>query len=156
MYINGPWLINGLKKNNVNFGITAPPKGTVKQQVIMQGCGFAIPSCTTAKEKAAVYKFIEYWNSPEICKEWTMRNGFPPYLNAVINDPEVKADPIQRSIAPLAKLGRPWLSGLQSASMIENDALWPMIESVLTGAEKPADAVKKASNKIDEILKSSK
>lgn len=152
MYINGPWLINGLRKNGINFGITAPPKGSVRQQVPAGGVGFAVPSGTSAEEKKAVYEFIKYWMSPQILKEWSMRNGFPVWSHAVMNDPEIKADPIQRAISPLGSLGRFHGHGFQHAAALDNDILWPMLESILAGVEKPAGAVRKASQKIDALL----
>ena len=154
MYINGPWLINGLRQSKVDFGIAAPPRGTVRHQVIMMGVGFAVPSTTSAEEKAAAYKFIEYWNSTAVGKEWTLRNGFPPYLISVINDPDVKADPVQQAIAPLERLGRTWAPGFQNASLIDNDVLWPLMEAVITGAARPADALRAASEKLDMVLRS--
>jgi multiple sugar transport system substrate-binding protein len=154
MYINGPWLINGLKENKINFGITAPPKGSVRQQVISGGIGFAIPSTATKEEKDAAYQFIKYWMSHEISKEWSMKNGFPAWSKAVLNDPVIKADPIQSAISPLNTLGRAYNpEAYNSIGALDNDALWPMIESIVTGISKPADAVKKASNKMDEIFK---
>lgn len=156
MYINGPWLVNGLRKNNINFGIAAPPKGSVRQQVVSGGMGFAIPSCTKAAEKKAIYEFIKYWMSSEILKEWSMKNGFPAWSAAVMNDPEIKADPVLGAITPLGVLGRNETQGFQGISAIDNDVMWPMMEAVIVGAEKPAEAVKKASEKIDGILKSYK
>lgn len=157
MHINGPWLINGLKKNNINFGITAPPKGSVKQQVISGGIGYTIPSSAKPEEKEAAYEFIKYWMSPEILKEWSMKNGFPPFSNAVINDADIKADPIQSAISPLSTLGRGYNpEGYQSIGAIDSDALWPMIETVVAGSEKTSVVIKKASDKIDEIFKNSK
>lgn len=153
MYINGPWLVNGLKNNHINFGIAAPPKGTARQQVVAGGMGFAIPSCTRPDEVKAVYKFIKYWMSPEILKEWSLKNGFPAWSYAVMNDPEIKADPVQSVITPLGTLGRGYTLGLKNAPAIDNDAIWPMIEALLAGAEKPSDAAKKTSAKIDSILK---
>lgn len=151
MYINGPWLINGLRKNGIDFGITAPPKGSVRHQVPASGVGFAIPTGTSKAEKKAAYEFIKYWLSPEIMKEWSLRNGFPAWSLEVMNDPEIKADPIQGVISPLGSLGRHYALGFQYTSALENDILWPLIESVLAG-EKPATAVKTASAKIDALL----
>lgn len=152
MYINGPWLINGLRNNDINFGIAAPPKGSVRQQVPSGGVGFAVPSGINAAEKKAVYEFIKYWMSPEILKEWSIRNGFPAWSYAVMDDPEIKTDPIQGTISPLGSLGRFHGHGFQHAPTLDNDILWPMLESILAGVEKPADAVKKASQKIDDLL----
>lgn len=156
MYINGPWLINGLKKNNINFGITAVPRGTVRQQIISGGIGYVIPSSASEQEKAADYEFIKYWMSDKVLKEWSVKNGFPVWSNTVNKDPQIKNDPIQGSISPLGKLGRNYSQGYENAGLIDSDALWPMMESILTGATKPADAVKKASDRIDAILKNGK
>lgn len=73
-----------------------------------------------------------------------------------MNDPEIKADPIQGAISPLGILGRSYSLGFRNATALDNDALWPMIEAVLAGVEKPAEAIKKASANIDTILKNSK
>lgn len=155
MYINGPWLINGLKGNKINFGITAPPKGSNKQQVISGGIGYVIPTTAKQEEKDAAFEFIKYWMSPEILKEWSMKNGFPAWSQAVLDDPDIKADPVQSAISPLNTLGRAYNpEAYQSVAALDNDALWPMIESIVAGSTKPEEAVKKASDKMDEILNS--
>ena len=154
MVINGPWLVNGLKSNNIDFGMTAVPKGSTKQEIISGGIGYAIPAGTSQEVKDAAYEFIKYWMSPEVLKEWSLKNGFPAWENSVINDPEVKADPIQKAISPLNVMGRPYNPEAYSAiSAIDNDALWPMIEGIIAGAIKPEDAIKQTSDKIDEIFK---
>ncbi len=152
MYVNGPWLINGLKGNGVDFGIDGPPRGTVRRQVILGGVGFAVTASASPQAKQAAMKFIEYWNSPEVGKEWTLRNGFPPYLLEVIADPEIRTDPIQAAIAPLADIGRTWTLGYESGPLLDNDALWPMFEAVLTGAREPAEALRQAHETIQRIL----
>ncbi len=58
-----------------------------------------------------------------------MRNGFPPYLNSLITDPDILADPIQKSIAPLVHLGKAWPKGVTEGSVILSDILWPMVEA---------------------------
>ena len=154
MYINGPWLINGLKGNKINFGITAPPKGSSRQQVISGGIGYAVPSTAKPEEKEAAYEFIKFWLSPEILKEWSMKNGFPAWSSTVMNDADIKADPIQSSISPLSSMGRAYNpEAYQNIGALDNDALWPMMEAIVAGSSKPADAIKKASDKMDEIFK---
>jgi len=156
MYISGPWQVNGLRNAGINFGITAPPKGTVTQAAPLGGCGFAIPKGTTDELKSAVYEFCKYWLSPEILKEWTMKNGFPPFSNEVINDPDVMNDEIQQSIAPLGTLGKSYNLEIAIGSQLHNDVIKPMMDTILMGTGKPADVVKEASEKIDEIFQSSK
>lgn len=155
MYINGPWLINGLKNNKINFGITAVPRGTMRQQIISGGIGYVIPTTATSEEKAAAYEFIKYWMSDKVLKEWSVKNGFPVWSNSVNKDPQIKNDPIQGSISSLGKLGRNYSQGYENAGLIDSDAMWPMIEAVLNGTN-PADAAKKASDRINYILKNGK
>ncbi|UUZ86846.1 extracellular solute-binding protein [Paenibacillus sp. P26] len=155
MYINGPWLAPGLKSNNISFGIALPPKGGAARYTSFGGIGFAIPSSTPADQKKAVYDFIKYWNSTEIGKEWSLKNGFPPYLNSVINDPQVKADPLVSAMANMGDAAQPYLPNLTSAGKITNDILFPAIEALENGRP-AAEVTAKASAQIDDALKAEK
>lgn len=153
MIINGPWLINGIKSNDIDFGITAPPKGSERQQVIAGDIGFCIPSGVDETQKKAAYEFIKYWMSDEIIKEWSMRNGFPAWSYNAIEDEDIMSDPVLGAISPLSELGRGYNpEAFEGISAIDGDALWPMIESVIMGGTEPAEAIKVASEKIDEIF----
>ncbi|NLL70639.1 MAG: ABC transporter substrate-binding protein [Epulopiscium sp.] len=151
MVINGPWMVNGLRENEINFGVAPLPAGTKGVVGIAEVTGFAITKGITEEEKAAAYKFIEYWNTTEICKEWSMRNGFPPYLASVAADPEVQADPIVSVFSAVKDYGQAFGTGLASAAVINGDALFPMIENVVAGND-CQEELKKASEKIDELL----
>lgn len=153
MTINGPWLINGIKSNGINFGITAPPSGSQRQQVIAGDIGFCIPKGVDQKQKEAAYEFIKYWMSDEIIKEWSMRNGFPAWSHNVIADEEVMKDEVLGAISPLSIMGRGYNpEAFEGISAIDNDALWPMIEAVIIGDDEPSDIIKAASDKIEEIF----
>ena len=152
MYINGPWLINGLKSGNIDFGITAPPKGPKGHVVISGEIGFVVPA-SGKSTKEACYEFIKYWMSDAVMKEWSLKNGFPAWSNSVLADPEIMNDPIQSNIASLNSLGRAYNPGAYAAiSAIDGDALWPMIEAALTTNEAPATLIDTASAQIDEIF----
>jgi multiple sugar transport system substrate-binding protein len=152
MYINGPWLINGLKTNNVNFGVAAPPKGSVSQNTPLDASTFAVLT-KDPREKEAVYKFLKHWESLEVGKEWSLRNGFPPYLKSVFEDLAIKSDPTLSNQAVLGDIARRVLPNLAGSSRILDDVMFPLIEKVTTGADTPANAVKAASRQIDEILR---
>ena len=80
-FINGPWIINGLRENEINFGVKAVPACTgIKQDAAVIPVGFSIPSTTSDEHKELVYKFVNYWNSEEICTKWTKECGTPAYL----------------------------------------------------------------------------
>ena len=81
-----------------------------------------------------------------------MRNGFPPYLYSVINDPEVQNDAVQSAIAGLGDLGRVWGEGYAYSGLIASDVMWPLMEEVLTGAYTPEEGVQRAEKAMNEIL----
>ena len=153
MLITGPWLVNGLKSNNIDFGMAAIPAGSVRQQIISGEIGFVVPSTATDAEQAAAYEFIKYWMSDAVSKEWSLKNGFPAWKNSLLTDTDIMADPVQKAISPLNSLGRSYNPTAYSAiSAIDNDALWPMIESVFIGGVSPADALKAANDLINNIF----
>ena len=155
MYITGPWLAAGLKSNNVNFGVSLPPKGSAAQATIADGVGFAVPKGTSDEERLAAYDFVSYWNSTAIAKEWSQKIGFPPYLKSVAADPDIQADATIKAMSNLGSAGRTFLPGIVNADRINADVLFPLMEQIVGGLD-PAAGVKKASDAIDDILKSEK
>lgn len=152
MYIDGPWLIGGLKSGNVDFGITAPPAGSQGQSVISGEIGFVLP-VTNTETKEACYEFMKYWMSDEVMKEWSLKNGFPAWSNSVLADPEIIADPIQSAISPLSVMGRSYNPDAYGAiSALNGDAIWPMIEAALTTDGTPQTLIEDASTKIEEVF----
>lgn len=153
MYITGPWLAAGLKANNINFGVSLPPKGSAAQATIADGIGFAVPKGTPDEQRLAAYDFISYWNSTEIGKEWSQKIGFPPYLKSVAADPEIQANETIKQMSNLGDAGRTFLPGIIGADRINTDILFPLMEQIVSGID-PAEGLKRASDAIDEILKS--
>lgn len=153
MYMNGPWLIPGLKSHNINYGVANIPAGSVKASTILDGAIFDVPATTTGAHKTGVYTFLKYWNSTDVGVAWAEKVGFPPYLNSVINDPKVKADPTISVFAGAFSSGiaAPWLVGVPGGGKIDSDVLFPMIEQLQNGAT-AAEAMKNASAAIDKIL----
>ncbi len=151
MVINGPWMVAGLRSNEINFGVAPMPSGSEAVVGVAETTGFCIPAGTTDVEKAAAYAFIAYWNTTEICKEWSLRNGFPPYLYSVAEDPDVQADPIVNVFSKIAEYGVGVGEGLTSMSQINSDILFPLIENVIAGNDAQTE-LEAASDKIDEIL----
>lgn len=155
MYITGPWLAAGLKQQGIDFGVSLPPKGSSTQATIADGIGFGIPKGISEPKKKAVYDFLKYWNSTEIGKQWSLGIGFPPYLKSVANDPEIKANAIITQMSRLGDAGKVFLPGLVSADRINSDVMFPLMETIVSGND-PATSLKKASQSIDDMLKSEK
>ena len=151
MYANGPWLVNGLKENKINFGATTMPEGSEGAACVQEASGYVIPKGTDDASKAAAYDFVAHWNTTEIGKEWSLRNGFPPYLKSVISDPEIKDDPIVSTFSKMGSIARTFAPGIEVAPRIIGDVLFPLMESV-QGGEDPKTELKKASDAIDDML----
>ncbi|THF72878.1 ABC transporter substrate-binding protein [Cohnella fermenti] len=153
MYITGPWLAAGLKENNINFGVSLPPKGSAAQATIADGIGFAIPKGTSDEQKLAAYDFVKYWNSTEVGKKWSLAIGFPPYLKSVLADPDIQANETIKLMSNFGDAGRTFLPGFVTADRINSDVLFPLLEQIVSGLD-PVQGVEKASSSIDDILKS--
>lgn len=152
--LNGPWLNNGLKKNEINYGVTTIPQLIAGKQehAILDGVGFGIPASTDESKKSAIYEFVKYWNTTEIGKKWSLENGFPPYLTSVSEDAEVKADPIVSELGKQIEFAQPFLPGFEQLPSINNDVINPLIEKLLAG-EDPEKLMKDADKQINDLLK---
>lgn len=151
IYCSGPWLVSGLKENDINFGVTAMPSGTKEAAGVIEVQGFGVTSTCSDAEKAAAYDFIAFWNTTETCKVWSLRNGFPPYLKSVASDKEVQADPIVNALSSISEFGYSFASGVKAVNQINSDVLFPMIENVSSGNDCQTELTN-ASEKVDELL----
>ncbi len=151
MVVNGPWMVNGLKENDINFGVASFPAGRETTASVIEIIGFCIPKGTDKQSIMAAYEFIKYWNTTEVGKEWSLRNGFPPYLYSVAAEPEIQEDEIISVFAQISETGVPFAPSVIASSQIVGDVLFPMIESVGAGGD-PISELEKASLSINNIL----
>ena len=136
MYINGPWIIKGLRDNEINFGVTAIPPVTEGGDPAAQlvPVGFSIPKTTTEEHKQAVYDFVSYWNTTEICKKWTLECGTPPYLISAQEDPEIADDEITNILSEPLSYAEVIMK-YKGTTQAGNDALNPAMEEIAGGAD---------------------
>ena len=148
-FVNGPWIINGLRENEINFGVCAVPacEGVDADAAVIP-VGFSIPTTTSDEHKAAVYEFVKYWNSTEICYRWTAECGTPAYLKSV---QEMFADdPLTAALSVPLSYGHIECK-MNGVSQIASDALYPAMEEVFDGAD-IAETLDKYNTVIQEIL----
>ena len=152
--INGPWLNNGLKANEIDYGVTTLPQASAdgEKTAILDGVGYAIPASTDSDKKEAIYEFLKYWNTSEIGKKWSIENGFPAYLSSVAEDEEVKNDPIVSELSKQMEYAEPYLPGFTKIAAINNDIINPLIEKLLAG-EDPEQLMNDADDQINDLLK---
>lgn len=152
MYMSGPWQINGLNTAGINFGIAPCVAGSAGSFSPAGGCSFVIPKGTEEAKKEAVYKFMKYWLTDEVLKEWSRRNGFPVWSKTLMEDPEIQNDEVLSSISKATEIGRSYNLGYSLASQIDKDVMIPLFEKVITGASAPGDALQEASQAMDAVL----
>ncbi|NJE86105.1 extracellular solute-binding protein [Thermococcus sp. CX2] len=98
MMVNGPWSVASIKDAGIDFGVVPippiiqdgkeywpKPYGGVKDIYFAKGI----------KNKEAAWYFVKWFTTtPEVIKELSLQLGYIPVLPAVLNDPEVQADPV--------------------------------------------------------------
>lgn len=151
IYCGGPWLISGLKEAEINFGVTGMPTGEERAAGVIEVQGFGVTSTCSEAEKEAAYDFIAYWNTDQICKEWSLKNGYPPYLKSLADDEEIQKDEIVSALSSISDFGYNFAPGVKAASQVNTDVLFPMIENVIAGNE-PQEELQKAEEEINKIL----
>ena len=149
-FINGPWIINGLRENEINDGVKAVPSCVgVEQDAAVIPVGFSIPKTTSEEHKELVYKFVNYWNSEEIGTKWTKECGTPAYLISAqanfADDPQTLAlsEPLSYGHIECKKNG---------VNTISTDGLYPAMEEIFAGADIKA-TLDKYNDVIQGILK---
>lgn len=151
MYTSGPWNINGLNSLGVNYGITGIPAGGDGAYSAEGGCSWMLSKGADAATRAAVYKFMAYWLSDDVLKEWSNRNGFPVWSYSVLEDPEIQDNDILSAVSKASEIGRDWHLGLAVGSQIDSDVMKPMMEKILMGGD-VKESVEAASETLDAVL----
>ncbi len=152
MEMNGPWNINALNSLGINYGITAIPTGSDGAYSAEGGCSYMIPKGTDDATKQAIYKFMAYWISDDVLKEWSTKNGFPVWSYSLLEDTDIKNNEILSDVSAASTIGRDWHLGYAYGSQIDNDVMKPMMEKIFAGND-VKETLKEASGTLDSILK---
>lgn len=139
-FINGPWIINGLRENEINFGVTAVPpcEGNDPGAAVIP-VGFSIPKTTSEEHKELVYKFVQHWNSEEICTKWTKECGTPAYL--ISAQKNFADDPLTAVLSVPLGYGHIECK-LHGVTPIATETLYPALDEIVAGADIKATADK--------------
>ena len=116
--------------------MTAIPPATEGQDPAAQlvPVGFSIPKTTSEEHKQAVYDFVSYWNTTEICKKWTLECGRPPYLISAQEDSEITGDEITNILSEPLSYAEVIMK-YKGTTQAGNDALNPAMEEIAGGAD---------------------
>lgn len=144
-FINGPWIINGLRENEINFGVTAVPpcEGNDPGAAVIP-VGFSIPKTTSDEHKELVYKFVQHWNSEEICTKWTKECGTPAYL--ISAQKNFADDPLTAALSVPLGYGHIECK-LHGVTPIATETLYPALGEIFAGAD-----IKETADKYNDVM----
>lgn len=149
---NGAWAINGFREAGIDLGIAEIPAGINGTRKTWGGD--SILSITAdSKVKEAAWDFIEYWNSVDVQREWSLGTGAPPTRTDMADDAELLAgNPDITYFLKSAEYAELFLADNPKASRIDAEILVPLYESVSRGTSTPAEALKTADVQLNTLL----
>lgn len=101
----------------------------------------------------AAWKFIEYWNSPDVQRTWSAGTGAPPTRMDMSNDEELlNANPNIAVFMEASENARIFMAGQTLSSRFDTEALVPLYESVTRGLSSPQEALAAAEKTMNSIL----
>lgn len=159
MTVGGPWVTAGLDTAGVNYGIGLIPTGAAGDMNSVEVLGFSVTTAASDAEKAAAYKFIEWWNTEDAqgsspALEWSVANGFPAYTYSVQGKDEYKASAKLSAMSaanPDAPTDFIVDSSFPGINAIIADVIPEMINGVAFGDSSVEEALEKAQTAADKI-----
>ena len=159
MTVGGPWVTAGLDTAGVNYGIGLIPLGDAGDMNSVEVLGFSVTTAASDAEKAAAYKFIEWWNSENAAGsspalEWSVANGFPAYTYSVQEKDAYKTNAKLSAMSaanPDAPTDFIVDSSFPGTNAIIADVIPEMINSVAFGSSSVEEALAKAQAAADKI-----
>lgn len=144
-FINGPWIINGLRENEINFGVAAVPpcEGNDPGAAVIP-VGFSIPKTTSEEHKELVYKFVQYWNTEEICTKWTKECGTPAYL--ISAQKNFADDPLTSALSEPLAYGHIECK-IHGVNPIATETLYPALGEIFADAD-----IKETLDKYNDVM----
>jgi multiple sugar transport system substrate-binding protein len=153
MFTSGPWSVGSLKSVTEikdKWAIAPLPKG--KQEASVLG-GMDVIVLEQSKHKAEAAKFLAYWLSNEVQKDWASTLGFIPVRKSLYDDPAFKNDPTIAIFAKELAVSRSRPTIPQAGEI--DDLFGKAVQAALSGAKTPKQALDEAAAAAAEILASS-
>ena len=162
MTINGPWLSAGMDTAGINYGITTVPTGDAGPMNSVEVLGFSVTDIATEEEKAAAYKFIEWWNTMDAdgncpALTWSLENGCPAYLKSLIENDKYQANAKVMAMTNKDTSVRSDFitsSAFPGVGQIINDVLPQVTQPVLFDSKSTDEVLNNAQTLADDIVNS--
>lgn len=148
---NGPWAYQKYVDSGIDTGIALIPEGPRGHYTIGGNSCLAINANSNVPE--AAWKFIEYWNSIDAQKKWSMGVGFPPSRTDIPNDdPMFDSHPNTRYFMESSSFAKIYMEGQVLASRFNEEAIVPLYETVTRGTSSVKDALATAEQTMNSII----
>ena len=147
--------LTAVKKNaSFNFGVAELP-ANMRKGSPTGGGNFYIFKDTSAEEQAAAVKLIKFMTSPEKAAEWSIATGYMGVSPAAYETDALKA--YTASFPPALGARNQLENAVAEFSTFETarvrDGLNNAIQSALTGAKSPKDALVEAQSSAERLLR---
>lgn len=155
MNANGQWALPTFTKAGVDFGVAPLPKGDAGSAT-NTGIGVAALLKTSGAADKAGLEFIKFLSTPAEGADLAVRNGGVASDPAQLQQPALKQyiakNPYYKVFADAAPTGR--VRPMTPSYNAISEALWAELNAALKGQETPQQALAKAAQKGDALLKS--
>ncbi len=149
---NGAWAINGFRSAGIDLGIAEIPSGINGERKTWGGDSvLAITKDSKVKEEA--WDFIEYWNSKDVQRQWSLGTGAPPTRTDMSDDEELlKGNPDIAYFLKSSEYAELFMADNPKSSRIDEEILVPLYENVTRGTQSPEEALKAADSALTTLL----
>jgi len=145
LWWSGPWAINSLEENGVNYGIAPMGSPFVGIKVMMLS-----KNAVDRGNTELAIDIMKYFTSPEVQKALALVNKTIPAQTAAIEDPEVQALPTLAGFGAALSLGTPMSNSPFSSA--QWDPVGNASAAIYTGAQEVEEALNAAQAAIEEAI----
>lgn len=136
-----------------NYGVAFVPRN-LRNAVAIGGASLIMPKGLSDDKQKASWTLIKWLTSPEISGKWSRFTGYFAPNKAAYDLPEMKTFIAEHPDAKVAldqlQYAQSWFATYNTVAV--RKALEDQVQAVIAGKKKPAEAIKEAQAKADEIM----
>jgi len=149
MEIGGPWMAGVATASKIDYGLAAIPAGPKKQASVAIGISLAVTAQTSPAKRAAVEKFLAYFNQKSVAIKWSLGSGWPS-LRTDVTPADVDSNAVVASLTKIAPGTLPLLPGVVDSTDVLT-AIDTATQKAMAGGD-PKDLLKQAQSDIQAAL----
>jgi len=149
MEIGGPWMAGVATASKIDYGLAAIPAGPKKQASVAIGISLAVTAQTSPVKRAAVEKFLAYFNQKSVAIKWSLGSGWPS-LRSDVTASDVDANVVVAALTKIAPGTLPLLPGVVNSTDVLT-AVDTATQKAMAGGN-PKDLLAQAQSDIQAAL----